>query len=278
MEHERIMIPVSVIIPCYNCSETIKRALGSVWMQTVRPVEVILVEDCSHDNNKTIDTLFELENEYPSGWIKVIPLSQNGGPGRARNMGWDLATQVYVAFLDADDAWHTNKLEIQYDWMKSHPEAAITAHHFKQLKTNELLNNEVNPNNMNVLKIEASLLLKHNLFPTRAVMLKRDLTFRFNDTKRYSEDYLLWLQIIFNKHSGWMLEECLAYSFKDDFGSSGLSANLWKMEKGELENYDFLYKNGYISRVQLFAVKAFSILKYIWRLFKVSRRKLNKLA
>ncbi|SDN32321.1 Glycosyltransferase involved in cell wall bisynthesis [Paenibacillus sp. yr247] len=274
MKHERKMVPVSVIIPCYKSADTVRRAVDSVWMQSVRPTEVILVEDCSPDDNKTLEILLQLESEHPQGWIKVIPLTQNGGPGHARNSGWDQATQTYVAFLDADDAWHHRKLEVQYGWMESHPEVAISAHNFKQLEANEQFIHEIDINNMKVKKVEASLLLRHNVFPTRAVMLKSDLTIRFDDTKRYSEDYLLWLQIIINKNEGWMLEECLAYTYKEDYGSSGLSSNLWLMEKGELENYDFLFKNGYISNYKLYLIKTLSIAKYIWRLCKVSLRKL----
>ena len=56
--------PVSVIIPCYRCTETIERALASVAQQTLLPEEVLLVEDCSDDERKTLDVLYRLQQQY----------------------------------------------------------------------------------------------------------------------------------------------------------------------------------------------------------------------
>jgi glycosyltransferase involved in cell wall biosynthesis len=75
--------PVSVIIPCYNCCETIERAVLSVVNQTVCPAEVLLINDASTDN--TLVRLFELQKKY-GGWIRVISLSCNQGPGAITNM------------------------------------------------------------------------------------------------------------------------------------------------------------------------------------------------
>ncbi|MHB1099234.1 MAG: glycosyltransferase family 2 protein, partial [Burkholderiales bacterium] len=108
-------VPVSVIIPCYRCAETIARAVDSVLKQTLPPEEILLVEDCSGDDGNTLAVLHSLQQNNP--FIRVIPLAKNGGPAAARNAGWDAAKQPYIAFLDADDAWHPKKLEIQYSWM-----------------------------------------------------------------------------------------------------------------------------------------------------------------
>ena len=56
--------PVSVIIPCYRCTQTIARALASIARQTLAPEEVLLVEDCSNDGGKTLDLLYRLLQEY----------------------------------------------------------------------------------------------------------------------------------------------------------------------------------------------------------------------
>jgi glycosyltransferase involved in cell wall biosynthesis len=62
--------PVSVVIPCYNCKETIKRAVDSVWVQTLRPAEVIIVDDGSNEEARSY--LREIIKSYESGWIKLI--------------------------------------------------------------------------------------------------------------------------------------------------------------------------------------------------------------
>lgn len=121
-----IFADVSVVIPCYRCSDVIERAVTSVWEQTLRPAEVILVDDCSGDG--TVDTLYALQKKFPPNWIKVIELEQNSGPGEARNAGWAAASHSYVAFLDADDSWHPQKIEIQYSWMIEHPDVVLTGH------------------------------------------------------------------------------------------------------------------------------------------------------
>ena len=122
---------VSVVIPCYRCADTIARAVTSIAEQTSRPAEVILVDDCSGDD--TLATLYELQAEYPQGWVKVIESPKNAGPGTARNLGWEAATQAYIAFLDADDSWHPQKIEMQYGWMSKNPEVALTGHTCQQL-------------------------------------------------------------------------------------------------------------------------------------------------
>src|SRR5574340_1082572 len=115
--------PVSVVIPCYCCSETIGRALVSIASQTMLPQEVILVEDASPDGGETLGKLRHLAGEYGETFIvKVIALKENCGAGSARNRGWEAAGQPYIAFLDADDAWHPKKIELQYSWMCEHPE------------------------------------------------------------------------------------------------------------------------------------------------------------
>ena len=117
--HERIMprqprAPVSAVIPCYRCKDTIDAAVASIAAQTLPPAEVILVDDCGRDG--TLETLHELASVYPPGWVKVVSQPTNGGPSCARNAGWRTATQEYVAFLDADDSWAPAKLELQIEY------------------------------------------------------------------------------------------------------------------------------------------------------------------
>ena len=118
--------PVSAVVPCWRSGPTIRRALASIAAQTARPAEVLLVDDASGDG--TLDTLHALAAEHPSGWVRVLSLEHNAGPGGARNAGWDHATQPWIAFLDADDAWHPRKIEFQFDWLQNHPDAVLCGH------------------------------------------------------------------------------------------------------------------------------------------------------
>jgi glycosyltransferase involved in cell wall biosynthesis len=106
---------ISVIIPVYNAGAYIKRAIASVNSQSYDNIEIILINDGSTDNSLQI--LEPLLTE------KITLFTQkNAGASSARNKGMELAKGTYIAFLDADDYWHKNKIKIQYEQMKEHPD------------------------------------------------------------------------------------------------------------------------------------------------------------
>jgi glycosyltransferase involved in cell wall biosynthesis len=254
-------IPVSVVIPCFCCANTIKRAVDSIAQQTQKPAELILVDDASSDN--TAEILHQIASQYPS-WVKVISLLKNQGVANARNAGWDAAGQPYIAFLDADDVWHPKKLEIQYRWMSENKEFGLVGHGYLLLKND----NDTWPaitSNFQLRPVKKLNALFTNAFSTKTVMLKRDLTLRFVEGKRYSEDYLLWLEIIYSDVPAIYIEQSLAATFKYDYGEAGLSAQLWNMEKGELDTYYQMYKKGYIFFTTMSLVMMYSLIKYVRR-------------
>lgn len=104
---------VTVIIPCYNAADTIGRALASVQAQTLTDWQAIVIDDASTDDS--VARLAPIMAAEPR--IRLIRLAQNGGAGRARNAGLAQAEGRWVAFLDADDAWHPEKLALQTRFM-----------------------------------------------------------------------------------------------------------------------------------------------------------------
>jgi glycosyltransferase involved in cell wall biosynthesis len=265
----RIIIPVSVIIPCYCCADTIGRAVDSVMAQTMLPSEVWLVDDASPDDGKTRNALEAMRNRHgDAARFEVLALSVNGGPAAARNSAWDRATQTFVAFLDADDVWHPRKLEIQYGWMAAHPSVMLTGHAVNRFGDNIDLHlpaaSEV-AEYRNAWQVSPRQLLRANYFPTRSVMLRRELPYRFEPAKRRSEDYLLWLQIAFDGYPTWRLELSLASSFSAPYGEAGLTKDLWNMEKGELDTFRRLYRQGHVSGAFLWGLSIFSLGKFARR-------------
>ncbi len=237
--------PVSVIIPCFCCTSTIGRAVESILSQTLLPAELILVDDCSNDGGLTIAKLKQIQDQYQSEIkIMVLEMKRNDGPGSSRNLGWSIATQPYIAFLDADDSWHSKKIEIQYGWMESHPEVVLSGH-----LSNVLLKEGDLPvvEKVSVKKITLNSLLLKNCLPTRSVMLKTALAERFFTGKRQAEDYLLWLQIAFTGAPIFLINAPLAFSYKSDFGSAGLNANLEESFLGVKDTYRKLWSTGQIS-------------------------------
>jgi glycosyltransferase involved in cell wall biosynthesis len=96
---------VSVVIPTYNRSEELKRALESVLSQTYKNFEVIVV-----DNNSTDDTDAMLKSLNDQR-IRLLKIKNNGVIAASRNLGINSSSGEWIAFLDSDDWWHSNKLE-----------------------------------------------------------------------------------------------------------------------------------------------------------------------
>lgn len=263
-------VNVSVVIPSYNSSATIERAVKSVLNQTVLPIEIIIVDDCSTDIIYK-QVLMALEQRYKDIiLIRILSLKVNSGPATARNAGWDIACGKYVAFLDSDDAWHPQKLEIQYEYMCSHEEIFLSSHAITVLKggkEDEFFKNRYLGNNLKTIEMNPKeMLFKHFSDGTPCIMLKNSKRYRFKEGKRYAEDYLLWLSVLF-ENKGVFIDCSLSAAYKDLYGTSGLSEDLWKLEKGELETFKILMNEGYINSIMYYFVCCFSLIKYIRRLF-----------
>ena len=99
---------VGVVIPAYNAADTIERALRSIAVQTVRPAQVIVVDDGSSDGTKAAALACQ---DFMEGIELLVIWQENAGAGSARNRGVAEVDQPYVAFLDADDEWLPKKLE-----------------------------------------------------------------------------------------------------------------------------------------------------------------------
>jgi len=265
-------VKVSVVIPCYCCSDTIVRALDSVVSQTLSVREVVLVEDCSPDGGKTIALLNDLKEKYSLYFdVKMIVNKVNMGAAFSRNAGWSLATQAYIAFLDADDSWHPEKIRIQYEWMLKHPSCVLSGHQCEIWSGSDSSMYDDSVIKVTLLK-KVSVMLK-NPFSTPTVMLQRDIFFRFRDESRYAEDYLLWQQISYSGNFVARIEFNLAYVHKGLYGARGLSSHMWEMEKADIYNYWILYNQSLINVAVASLLTIYSMLKYIRRVFNVLIRK-----
>lgn len=111
---------VSVIIPVYNRAHYLAASLNSVFAQTYRPIEVIVIDDGSTDSSAKVAKSYpEIQYFYQS----------NQGVSLARNAGISIASGDLIAFLDADDMWKSNKLDIQIPYMINHPMVGVTTTH-----------------------------------------------------------------------------------------------------------------------------------------------------
>jgi glycosyltransferase involved in cell wall biosynthesis len=258
-------IPVSVIIPCFCSANTVERAVRSVINQTVLPSQIILIDDASNDGSSEL--LHKLKNDNPTVNIVVDQMAHNMGPGIARNHGWGLASQPWLAFLDADDAWHPLKLEICWKWIQDHPETALLGHQTNQVQEGVALGEISLPDIVHGQTISFLQMFIANRFYTRAVMLRRDLPYRFRD-RQYTEDYLLWLEIVLSRATSYVLNQPLALSYRPEYSAGGYSGQLWIHEKRELRAWQYLYEQGKISVLIAAIAQIWSYIKYLRRVLQ----------
>jgi teichuronic acid biosynthesis glycosyltransferase TuaG len=201
---------VSIITPMYNAQSYIVETINSVINQTYTNWEMIIIDNCSTDNSREI-----VENINDSR-IKLIKLSYNsGGPARPRNIGIDNAKGEYIAFLDADDVWLPNKLEVQIKYMvdenldfSSTREIYIDEESKSLPKTKKdfLLQFLTRKHDFNAI-------LLHNFIVNSSVIGKKDIfkKFRFDEDKMLIaiEDYYLWLELFMNNYKYAYLQESL---------------------------------------------------------------------
>ncbi|SHE83682.1 glycosyltransferase family 2 protein [Clostridium fallax] len=268
---------VSVVIPYYNNGEIAIRALKSALNQTYKNIEIILIDDGSSDNS-----FYAIEKFIEDNKLKdVINITQkNKGPSAARNNGVKNGKGKYIAFLDSDDSWVENKLEIQMKHLISNRELGILGSDFTVLtrRNNKSLNKDI------FKEITFYQRLFKNYFHTSTVIIKREVFDKiggFNEEQRYAEDQLLFTKA-FRISKGGKIEMPLVNIYKEMYGESGLSKNLKVLEKYEINNFKILrdensINDKKISLILYYIARIFSYLKYIRRIFitKIRRFKIN---
>jgi glycosyltransferase involved in cell wall biosynthesis len=188
---------VSVVIPVYNGAAFIARAIDSALEQSHRPTEVIVVNDGSTD--ATLDVLAAYR-----GRIRLLSIA-NGGVSNARNLGMQASTGELIAFLDADDSWHPNKLQLQVAAMRAYPRAALcccdyvvldkhlghVVNHFSACKKGMTYDRPFDQG------LVAALIQCNFVGTASTVILRRALCQQvggFNVAYRQAEDYDYWLR------------------------------------------------------------------------------------
>ena len=178
---------IAVIIPTYNRAHTLKRCLDSVLNQTVKPAEIIVVDDGSSDRTKTL-----IEECYST--IDYF-YQENKGVSAARNMGIAQAGCKWIALLDSDDEWLPTKLERQKNQLFH--SGLLVCH------SNEIwIRNGVRVNQMNKHKKYGGDIFSNSLkmcaMSPSSILFDRSLWSQYNgfdESYPVCEDYALWLKI-----------------------------------------------------------------------------------
>lgn len=247
---------ITVIIPTFNSLSTIERALTSVISQSLKPHELIIIDDCSTDG--TYELLLKYKENFNSPIeLKILKNSVNSGPSVSRNRGIKVSAGNWIAFLDSDDSWHNKKLEIQLKIaIKYHCDFLGTVSRVGEPDQME----EINELDLKLTHLSLSDFYWKNYFQTPTVFVKKSEFLVFDSKMKYAEDFNLWLKLMSIYEHGILIKAPLVFLGKEAFGVSGLSQNLYLMEKGELMALGQI-KNPLMRSLS----KLFSILKYFRR-------------
>jgi teichuronic acid biosynthesis glycosyltransferase TuaG len=246
-------VKFSIIIPAYNAGKTIVRALQSCLQQTYPVHEIIIVDDASTDDTEALLSAYKEQ-------VKYIQLLKNLGSAAARNKGLDAATGNYIAFLDADDIWHERKLEIIASIFDAKNDISFLYHSY----TLQSIDTITIPEGTVLYRTPFIKLLQSNPVATPCAIISNNKQFRFNDSMRYMEDYDLWLRIAY-KHKAYYIDIPLTQIGRPVLSEGGVSANKWKMRKGELKTFTRLVKLNPVFLLSLPFLYSYSISKHLYK-------------
>lgn len=189
---------IDVVIPVYNGELFIIDAIKSIENQTLKPRKIIIVNDGSIDSTEAV-----IKNYICAVQVEYIK-KENGGPNSARNLGLRHVESSYVAFLDADDVWQTEKLEKQIAIFKNTNFSNLGAVYCAYTLIDE---QGFDINNLDIIPIKKSMrgrifhqLLKENKVTSSAsgILIKKecfDIVGNFDEALRMGEDWDMWLRI-----------------------------------------------------------------------------------
>ncbi|MGV7213381.1 glycosyltransferase family 2 protein [Bradyrhizobium sp. UFLA05-112] len=259
---------VSVIIPTYRDGDALRRALASVADQSLRPRQVIVVDDATGDDSA--DKICA-EARIPN--IKLLKLPRNTGPGAARNAGIASSTEAFLAFLDADDEWHPEKLERQMVIMYGPGAPLLSAHRkgFDGLPW-------PNPDGpLEARSITRWAILASNVASISTVVIQREAVKYLFRPSYACEDYWFVAANILSGVKAVRIKQMLARAHKPAFGADGLSGQLHAMLLGEMSCHFSLWREELMNVFEYVFLIVWTLVKFLRRIAVVELRKIGAL-
>lgn len=236
-------------------------AINSVLSQSLLCTEIIVVDDGSTDGSAD----FLRANFHDQAELISIYSIDNSGASEARNFGVLKCTSEWVAFLDSDDMWYSNKIEIQLSEISLDPAICLIGT-LTTMRNFQIFNFD-RKSKLNIINLKT--LLFKNFFQTSTVLLRREVLQKlggFPIGRRYAEEGDLFLRVA-AKHKCVLVNEVLVdYSGgKSGFGEVGLSANLLQMELGEIKNICSAWQRGDSKNIITGLALIYSAVKFLRR-------------
>ncbi len=217
---------VSVIMPCYNMESYVADSIASVQQQTYPHWELLIVDDASTDRTvEIVKTLAEQDEK-----IRFVVKPQHSGIADTRNQCIEMAQGRFLAFLDADDIWHPEKIETQLQYMLDN-QVGFTYTTYDWIdEDGHTLNKFINT----IGNLDYKKYLRNTIIGCSTVMVDTNLVGKVSVPRfRTSEDTATWLDILKKGHLAYALNEPLvSYRIRRRSASSNklkASADLWKV-------------------------------------------------
>jgi len=251
-----------VVIPVFNSGAIALAAIRSVLAQTVQAREIVVIDDGSTDGSATT---IATATEGSTPPVRIFSIA-NGGAANARNAGIVRTRSRHVAFLDSDDYWLPTKLERQMAVLDSRPDVGLVG-------TRTTMQATLVDRRLDALAPELEITVRaqlfKNFFQTSTVVARRgvlDEVGLFPVGQRHAEEGDLFIRIAARSRCILLNEVLVDYGGgKGGFGVAGLSADLWKMECGELANIRRALERANCTRAVYAAATAFSLIKFARR-------------
>lgn len=181
---------VSIVMPAYNAANTIRASVESIRAQTVSDWELIVIDDGSKDD--TAEILTKLAEE--DARIRFLQNEENSGASYTRNRAVALARGEWIAFLDSDDLWKSDKLEKQLALVTEHPDMVIC------YTASAFINDDGEMYGYVMQAVERmtyKMLLKRNLLSCSSVMIRASVMKGVKmPSDKMHEDYFVWLTVV----------------------------------------------------------------------------------
>lgn len=184
----------SIVIPTYNHAQFLDKAIKSVLNQTYERWEMIIIDNHSQDNTD------EIVNKFNDSRISFLKIHNNGVIASSRNMGIHASKGEWIAFLDSDDLWYPNKLEVVMS--EIHKNLSIDIYSTDEMLVDEISSNrtllQYGPYESDFYK---RLLVKGNCLSPSATIVRKvflnnnNIYFRENEEFATAEDYDFWMML-----------------------------------------------------------------------------------
>tara|TARA_B110000211_G_scaffold151290_1_gene172032 strand:- start:1728 stop:2492 length:765 start_codon:yes stop_codon:yes gene_type:complete len=241
---------VAIILPSYNSSDTISASINSILNQTYTNWKLIIVDDGSDEITKNILLKYKKNKK-----IKIFFLKKNKGAAYCRNLAIKKSKSYYIAFIDSDDLWQKNKLNLQINFMQKNS-YFFTYTNYKTFKSDSLKKKTI----LTPGKFNFNAFVKNTSIATSTMIVKRSTAdnIKFSNTK-ICEDYYYKCQLLKKIGNAYCYPVCLTeYQIRKNSLQSNRIRNLywiWKINK---------------------TLNRFNILKNLMSIFLISLNSLNK--